>query len=74
MKNTWTALILMGCIGICFFLLGRGTTISSEEGPGEGVVETVIIEEEDIEISLQPGPGKAGDEESVERCDLYLHS
>jgi hypothetical protein len=67
MKNTWTALILMGCIGICFFLLGRGTTLSSEEGPSEGLIEAVTIEEEDIEITLQPDAVQAGSEESVER-------
>ena len=67
MKNTWTALILMGCIGICFLLLGRGTTLSSEEGPGEELIEEVIIEEEDIEITRQPDAVQAGSEESVER-------
>ena len=68
MKNTWTALILMGCIVICFFLLGRGTTLSSEEGQGGGVIETVVIEEEDIELTLKPDSGQTGDEESVERA------
>ena len=68
MITKWTALILVGCIGICFLLLGRGTTLSSEEGPGEGLIEEVIIAEEDIEITLQPDSGKTGSEESVERA------
>jgi hypothetical protein len=68
MKNTWTALFVIGCIGICFFLLGRGTTISSAEGQDEGVVETVGIEEEDIELPLQPDSEQTGEEEPEDRA------
>ena len=68
MKHTGAGLIVMGCIGICFLLLGLETTNSSEEAQEEGVVETVVIEEEDIELPLQPDSEQTGEEEPVKRA------
>jgi hypothetical protein len=68
MITKWTALILVVCIGICFWFLGGGTTISSEERQGESLVETVVIEEEGVEVTLQPGSKQPGDEELAERA------
>lgn len=67
MITKWSAFILLVCVGLCFLFVGEYVSISSGERPGEGVVETDIIEEEDIEITLQPDSGKMGSEEPVER-------
>lgn len=67
MKHIWTVLIVAGCTGICFLLLGRGMIISSQDGQGKGVIAEGVIAEEDIEVPPQTDSEKAGDGERLER-------